>query len=85
MISLVDQIIKILSILIAVVVLSKSNTEGLLVKSLATGAVYAILTFIVFSILNGGFNIGLAIFTDIIFSALVGGVASMLINIVRKK
>ncbi len=84
-ISLVDQIIKIISVFIAVVILSKSSSESLLIKGLITGAIYSIVTFIVFSILNGGFNIGIGIITDIAFSALVGGASAILLNIVGKK
>ena len=84
-ISLVDQIIKVLSVFIAVVMLNKANDEGLLLKGILVGAVYSIITFIVFSILNGGFNVGLGVLTDIAFSALVGGVSAILLNIVKKK
>ena len=84
-ISLVDQIIKIISVFIAVVILSKSSSESLLIKGLITGAIYSIVTFIVFSILNGGFNIGIGIITDIAFSALIGGISAILINIFAKK
>ena len=84
-IAVVDQIIKILSIFVAMVMLNKSNGEGLLVKGLLTGAVYSIFTFIVFSILNGGFNFSVGILTDIAFSALVGGAVAIFLNIVKKK
>ena len=84
-ISLIDQIIKILSVAIAIIVLNRLNGDGLLIKGLLTGAVYSILTFVIFSILNGGVNWGPAIFTDIIFSAVVGGICSILLNIIRKK
>ncbi|MBQ8522948.1 MAG: TIGR04086 family membrane protein [Clostridia bacterium] len=84
-ISLIDQIIKVLSILVAIVVLNKQDGNGLLVKSLITGAIYSVITFIVFSILNGGINFSVAILTDIIFSALVGGVCAILLNIIKKK
>jgi putative membrane protein (TIGR04086 family) len=84
-ISLVDQIIKLLSVFIAVVILNKANGEGLLLKGVLTGATYSIITFIVFSILNGGINFGLGILTDIAFSALVGGVSAILLNIIKKK
>ena len=83
-ISIVDQIIKIISIAIAVIVLNK-NCEGLVVKSLIMGGVYSILTFIVFSILDGGINFSLAIFTDVIFSAVVAGIVAILLNIIKKK
>ena len=84
-ITIVDQIIKIVSIFVAIFVLAKNSSDKLLVKGLIVGAIYSVLTFIVFSILNGGINISIAIFTDIAFSALVGGVSAILLNIVAKK
>jgi len=84
-ISFVDQIIKVLSIAVAVILLNRQNNGNLLAKSLFVGAVYSVLTFVVFSILNGGINFSLAIFTDIVFSALVGGVVAILLNIIKKK
>ena len=84
-ISLVDQIIKVISVFIAVVMLNKANDEGLLLKGILTGAVYSIITFIVFSILNGGFNLGIGVLTDIAFSALVGGASAILLNLIKKK
>lgn len=85
MISLVDQIIKIISIIVAVIVLNKQSGEGLLIKGCFAGAMYCVITFIVFSILNGGFNLGLGIFSDILFSTLVGGSSAILINIIKRK
>lgn len=84
-IALVDQVIKVVSIIVAVLTLNKMIEEGLLTKAIITGAVYSIITFIVFSILNGGFNLGLGFLTDIAFSALVGGVSAILLNIIKKK
>ena len=84
-ISIIDQIIKILSIIVAVISLNKSIDANLLLKSLFVGAVYSILTFLVFSILNGGMVFGVGIFSDILFSALVGGASAILINMIKKK
>lgn len=84
-ISLIDQIIKVISIIISIIALNKFSPENLLVKGLATGAIYAILTFIVFSILNGGFNFSVALLSDIAFSTLVGGVSAVVINMIKKK
>lgn len=84
-ISLVDQIIKILSIVVAVISLNKSVDANLLLKSLLAGAVYSILTFLVFSILNGGVVFGVGMASDIVFSALVGGASAILINMIKKK
>ena len=84
-IAIVDQIIKILSVFVAVLLFNKNNEGNLLLKGIIVGAVYSILTFIVFSILNGGFNIGFGIFTDVVFSALTGGISAILINILKHK
>ena len=84
-ISIVDQIIKIISIFVAITILNKINDESLLVKGFATGAIYSIITFVVFSILNGGINFSIAIFTDILFSSLVGGACAITINLINKK
>lgn len=84
-ISFIDQIIKILSIFVAIIMLNKVSNDSLLVKGILTGAIYSIITFVVFSILNGGINLSVAIFTDIIFSALVGGVSAILINMLKRK
>ena len=85
MISLIDQIIKVLSIIVSVLVINRQDGENLLIKALLVGAMYSIITFVVFSILNGGINFSIAILTDIIFSALVGGVSAILLNIIKKK
>lgn len=84
-ITTVDQIIKIISIFVAVFVLSKASSDRLTLKGLIVGAVYSILAFIVFSILNGGVNFSVAIFTDVVFSALVGGVIAILLNLAKRK
>ena len=84
-ISLIDQIIKIISISVAVIMFSKTNSEKFLIKSILIGALYAIFTFLVFSLLNGGINGSIAIISDVIFSAMIGGVVSVLISIIKKK
>ena len=84
-ITITDQFIKMVSIFMAVFALSKSGGDKLLAKGLIVGAVYSILAFIVFSILNGGINFSVAIFTDIAFSALVGGVSAIIINLFKRK
>ena len=84
-ISIVDQIIKILSIFIAVVTLNKYNGDKLLGKGAFVGVAYAIITFVVFSLLNGGFSLGVGIVSDIAFSAVVGGLSAILLNMISKK
>ena len=83
-ISIIDQIIKIISIFVALTMLNKSNGDHLLIRGLLIGIMYSILTFVVFSALNGGFNINMAIFSDILFSTLVGGASAMIINLFKR-
>ena len=49
------------------------------------GALYSVIAFVVFSILNGGVVFSVAILTDVGFSSLVGGVSAILLNIAAKK
>ena len=84
-ISLVDQIIKIISIMVSIIMLSQVNGKHLLLKSIVCGGVYSVITFLVFSILNGGINLTMAIFSDVVFSSLVGGVCAILLNMIIKK
>ena len=65
--------------------LNKVVKEKVLLKSLLTGAIYSIITFLVFSILDGGVSFGVGIVSDVIFSALVAGATSIVINIMSKK
>lgn len=84
-ISLVDQVIKALSVVMAVVIVSKISTDNLLIKGIFTGVVYSILSFVVFSIMNGGVHFTVAVLTDLAFCGVVGGICSIILNIFRKK
>ena len=84
-ITTVDQIIKVISIFIAVFLLSKSTSDKVLIKGIIVGALYSVIAFVVFSILNGGVVFSVAILTDVGFSSLVGGVSAILLNIAAKK
>lgn len=84
-IGLVDQIIKIISIVVAVIALNKSGVQNLLLKSILTGAVYSIFTFIVFSLLNGGMIFSIGLLPDVLFSAMVAGACSIATSLIAKK
>lgn len=76
----VNQVIKGLSLLIACFVTSRQvNKNGWLI-GLIVGLIYTVLTYIVFSILNGGFTFGLSLLFDILFGA-IGGLISGIICI----
>lgn len=71
-IKIINQVIKVLSILFGVkVMLKRDHTKGLL-KGTMLGIIYTITSYLVFSILVSSFSFGLSFLYDLIFSALVG-------------
>ena len=84
-VSYINDIIKALSIFFVVLVLKKSTDEKLLVRAVIAGAVYGLLSFVIFSILNGGFHFSLSILFDLIFAVVVAIVASIIFKLTSKK
>ena len=84
-VSNINDIIKALSIFFVVLVLKKSTDEKLLVRAIIAGAVYGLLSFVIFSILNGGFHFSLSILFDLIFAVVVAIVASIIFKLTSKK
>lgn len=71
-IKIINQIIKVVSILFGVkVTLKRDKTKGLL-KGVILGVIYTITSYLVFSILIASFSFGLSFLYDLIFSAIVG-------------
>lgn len=71
-IKIVNQIIKVLSILFGVkATLKKDKSKGL-IKGIVLGILYTFTSYLVFSVLIASFSFGLSFLYDIIFSALVG-------------
>lgn len=83
-ISPVNQIIKIISILAGVFFCLRKVQSKTLLKGILVGLLYVILSFFVFSILDGTFKISVSIFIDFLFGAIVGGVGAVLFNLIKK-
>ncbi|MGN1208563.1 MAG: TIGR04086 family membrane protein [Christensenellales bacterium] len=81
----INQIIKILSILIGCIFAFKKDGERTLLKGAFIGVVYTILAFVLFSILNGKFEFSLSLIYDVLFGALLGVICAIICNIFRKK
>lgn len=81
----INDVIKGLSIFVLVLCLKRGNNQKLLLKSALGGAVYALLSLIVFSILNGNFVFNMTIVYDLIFAIIVAVVASVIVNLLSKK
>ena len=71
-IKVVNQVIKVVSVLFGVLVcLKKDKSKGLL-KGSIVGGLYTLSSYLVFSLLVASFNFSLTIFYDLIFSMVVG-------------
>ena len=54
-------------------------------KSIFAGLLYAVLSLIVFAILNKGFSFNLTILYDILFALIVSVIVAIIINLLHKK
>lgn len=84
-VSYINDIIKALSIFFVVFMLKKSTDEKLLLRAVIAGAVYGLLSFVIFSILNGGFSFSVSILFDLIFAIVVAVVATIIFKLTSKK
>ena len=84
-ISYVNDIIKTFSIFIIVMCVKRKDGNKLLIKALFAGVLYAILSFVIFSILNGSFVLNLSFVYDLLFSMIVSAIVSVIINILNRK
>ena len=84
-INYINDIIKGLSIFIVMICIRKRNPDKLLIKSIFAGALYAVLCFIVFSILNGSFILDMAFVYDLLFSVAVAVLVTIIINVLKHK
>ena len=81
----VNQVIKIISIFIGVFLSLRGNKEKGWLKGILIGGVYSLLSFVLFSILNGSFNFGLSILTDLIFLSIIGAICGIILVNISKK
>ncbi len=85
LISWINNIIKVISIFVIMVTLKRSNGEKLLLKGTFAGVFYAIISFVVFSILNKNFSFNLSFVYDLLFAVIVALIASIVLNLLGKK
>lgn len=81
----INQVIKILSILIGSFYGLKKTREMGLINGFSIGIAYTVLAFVVFSILNGGFTFERTIINDLIFGGIAGAIAGIISVNFRKK
>ena len=84
-ISYVNDVIKTFAIFIMVMCIKRKNGDKLLIKALLAGILYAILSFAIFSILNGQFVFNLTFVYDLLFSVIVSAIVSVILNILNSR
>ena len=85
LISWVNNIIKAVSIFIMMSILKKTSGDKLLIKAIFAGALYAVLSFIIFSILNGSFSLNLSFIYDLLFAIIVAMIVAIILNLIGRK
>lgn len=84
-IGIINEIIKALAIFIMVNCIRKKSETKILLKSVFAGIIYAILTFVIFSILNGGFVFNTAFVSESLFAMIVSAISSVIISVINRK
>ena len=80
----VNQIIKVISLLIGCFTFLKKNSKKGFIKGLLIGLLYYVLSYIIFSILQGSFSINISNFYDLILTTLMSGIIGIIIvNCIR--
>ena len=83
-ISPIMQIVKVVCIFVAVAIALKSvKSKGWLFGALV-GLLYMVLTFLIFSLLDGEFNLGFNALSDLIFQSLVGLISAVILRLRNK-
>ena len=84
-IKIINQFIKIISILYGLIVLSKKDKSALFFKGILLGIFYGALSYLIFSLLNGSFSVELTTLNDLVFNAIVGAIIGLFLNLIRNK
>ncbi len=74
----INQVIKVVSILIGTMFIVKKVKEKGLLLGCVVGLLYSILAFVVFSILNGGFSFDWTLLIDILFGVVTGAICGVI-------
>ena len=81
----VNQVIKVVSLFLGIMIVLKKNNQKGFLKGLLLGLLYFVLSTIVFSILQGGFSFKLNNFFDMILTTLIGGIICIILVNFRKR
>ena len=74
----INQVIKVISLFFGIMIVLKGSKEKGLVKGILLGLVYFILSFVIFSILQGSFNLQMSNVYDLLLTSLMGGILGLI-------
>lgn len=80
-----NDIVKAISLFVVIICLKRISEEKLLLKSIIAGCVYTLISFIIFSVLNGSFVINLSLIYDLLFAVIVSVLISIILNVLKRK
>mgnify|MGYP002515896795 FL=1 len=83
-IKIVNQIIKVVSVVLGVNVALKSDRSKGAIKGLLVGAIYSVVSYAVFGLLSATFTFSLSILFDVLFAGLVGLIAGIFLVNLKK-
>jgi putative membrane protein (TIGR04086 family) len=83
-IKIVNQVIKVLSVVLGVNVSLKSDHTKGAIKGLFVGVIYSIVSYAVFGLLSSTFTFSLSILFDALFAGLVGLIAGIFLVNLKK-
>ena len=84
-ISYVNNVLKAIGIFFTMICVKKSNDGKLILKAVLAGVLYAILSFVIFSLLNGKFVFNLSFLYDLLFAVVVACIVSVIVNLTFRK
>ena len=79
-ISIVNQVIKILSIILAAFIASRGLGKGAVMVGIISAALYVVLGYLVFSLIEGQFGDIVMLFSDLVMSVVIGAVLSAILS-----
>ena len=80
----VNQVIKSVSIFVGTLLGLKKNKSKSLVKGVLIGLFYAIISFVLFSILNKSFALNITLLIDIVFLSAIGAISGIICSLILK-
>ena len=83
-IKIVNQVIKVLSVVLGVNVALKSDRKKGAVKGILVGVIYSIVSYTVFGLLSSTFTFSLSVLFDALFAGIVGLIAGIFLVNLKK-